>query len=124
MKALFCQLCGFIGSPPSKDMAVRWCDCGRHAVWWVKGEAGVIRVYDKEGPTPSGPAPYNRKAWLLGIHNGMLEAPAEWTEDPEFWETMSEQNPSADNLFGRYGTCIVRFRPGETGDSAYSGLPS
>lgn len=125
MKVLFCQLCGCIVSPPQQDMQLRWCDCQRHAVWWLNGDKGIIRVYDKEGPSDEGPAPYNKKAWLLGISNSLLTAPEEWTEDPEFWETMAEQEPDAPSLFRRYGTCIVRFRPGETGDSAYAAnLPS
>lgn len=123
MKALFCELCSTIISPPPEDKKVNWCSCKRHAVWWLDGFQGIIRVHDIEGPTSSGPATYNRHAWLLGISNALLTAKDEWTKDPGFWEVMNKQEPTASSLFRRYGTQIVRFRPGETGDSAYSELP-
>lgn len=125
MKALFCQKCGSIVSPPAKDLDVRWCDCQRHAIWWLKGERGIVRVHDIEGPTPEGPAAYNRRAWLLGISNELLEAPDHCTEDGEFYSECFEQRKETGvTLFQRYGTFIVRFRPGETGDSAYAQLPA
>lgn len=112
MKLLFCQSCGDIVAPFSKDNVPRWCDCHRHAVWWIDGQRGVLRVHDI-GATCNA-------AYVLGVSNSFLMYPDEITATviSKLHEDMPETY-----LFKRIGSPIVRIRPGASSDTAWSELP-
>jgi hypothetical protein len=120
MKLMLCQECYDLVVPRNENGVPAWCRCGRHAVWWFDADKGIIRVHDVEGPTVAGPAKINRSAFLIGISNSFLT----WSGnvDAEAVRTMLAAIPE-NYLFKRVGSLVVRFYPGDTGDSGYAPLP-
>lgn len=110
MKLMICHDCSDFVVPASLPN-VKFCRCARHAVWWEDAQAGTIRVYDKL----SGAA-----CWLLGIHNGLITYPQKSSAD--LIRQIIDATPDS-YLFKRQQSLIVKFRPGETSDSAYAPLP-
>ena len=120
MKLLFCGKCGDIIAPLNARDQPRSCVCGRLKVWWSDPEKGILRVHDVEGPTIAGPTKYNEVAWVLGINNSFLLYEGRITA--EVVKQIDDDCP--DNyLFKRVHSPLIRFRPGETSDTAYAELP-
>lgn len=152
MKVLYCQQCGDITAPNPVALVPKWCRCGRHAIWWVNPLTGIVRVHDQEGPS-TGPALYNVTGWVLGITNAFLNprlgvspvwerAAAKALETDVGIHRGNVAGPPYDRtkmgaediqriidehdehyLFKTLRSCIVRIKPGESSDSAYSELP-
>lgn len=114
MKLLFCQSCGDILAPLRKDLAARWCRCNRHAVWWVDGQRGILRLHDRYGE--------NDAAYVLGINNDFLSCPHRITAQDV--KDINDATPDT-YLFKRIGSPLIRVRPGESNDTAWeSNVPS
>lgn len=109
MKLLFCTSCGDITAPFRKDREVRYCRCGRHYIWWEDGEKGIVRVHDTRK--------INDSAYLLGVHNGFLMYPHSHTK--EIISLLLETTPDY-YIFKTQNSLIIRFRPGESSDSAWA----
>jgi hypothetical protein len=127
MKAIYCELCGDIVAPYG-DHKPRKCACGRHAVWWEDGAKGLIRVADLRG-TPEevravGGKPLgDPKVWILGITNALLSYPGRGTPSSDEVQRLIDEHPDS-YLFKTTRSLIVRIRPGQSGDSAWSALPA
>lgn len=128
MKLMFCGNCGDIVSPGLADLEVRWCACRRHAVWWIDGGRGILRVHDAQMPERNGGD--GGRAWVLGLHNGVLHdgglvkyghAGNEVTTKAQV-ERLIDETPDT-YVFKRARSLVVRFAPGYTGDTAWSQLP-
>jgi hypothetical protein len=118
MKLLYCQQCGDIIAPYRQVNKVRYCNCRRHAVWWENPAMGILRVCDTDG-TPNG-WPIQASAYVLGLHNDFLQWPGRL--DALAYTEILDQTP--DNyLFKQQNSVIIRFRPGETGDTSWAKLP-
>lgn len=120
MKLLYCQICGDIIAPFRGNLKPRWCLCERHAVWWVDGTRGILRVYDKEGPTVAGPAHYNQMCYVLGINNHFLHHPGDI--NAEVVKQLDVECPDS-YLFKRWHSPIIRIRPGYSNDTGWAPLP-
>jgi hypothetical protein len=120
MKLLYCQDCGDITAPWPQANKPKYCRCGRHAVWWVHPSAGILRVYDKYGNEGQ---PIEARAYVLGLTNAWLLASdhVDWTGDKSI--EIADQHPES-YLFKTRRHCIVRFRPGESGDTRWANLPA
>lgn len=153
MKCLFCEDCGDIIAPLPKKLEPRLCNCERHAVWWLDPERGVIRVCDlkakeqaarflrategkellpadqilREMASAFAGAPNGEpRCWLLGITNLFLHFKLEGLGRSEMNAGDIERIIDAHDdsyLFKRQRSAVVRFRPGQTGDSAWSDVP-
>lgn len=126
MKAIYCQLCGDIVAPFGLR-APRTCACGAHSVWWENQERGLIRVCDNrdhpEAVKAYGGAPMGQpKVWILGITNALLSFPSDGTPTTDQVQSLIDQHP-ASYLFKSTRSLIVRIRPGQSGDSAWSAPP-
>lgn len=129
MKALFCQACGDIIAPMPRARSPRPCRCGRHYVWWENPSTGLLRIHDTQarwidnadGVTVEGKPRRERvtapAAFVLGLHNGFLDYPAR--HDARSIQVLIESTPEY-YLFKTQRHLVVRFRAGETGDTAYS----
>lgn len=122
MKLLYCEQCGDIISPNRGNFKPRWCECKRHAVWWVDGSRGILRVHDIEGPTDQGPSHYNQRAWVLGVHNQFLQWEGGYGTSRDMIDTILDATPDT-YLFKQVGSVIVRIRPGKSNDTGWSPLP-
>lgn len=128
MKLMFCGSCGDVVAPDSAaDLLVRWCRCRRHAVWWLDGAKGLLRVHDSQNPARKGGE--GGMAWVIGLHNGVLvgEGLVDWAGQSQCTskaevERLLAATPDS-YLFKRSHSLIVRFAPGYTGDTAWSPLP-
>lgn len=125
MKAILCQDCGDIIAPLPKPRAIRLCNCERHAVWWEDPKAGQIRVCDMKGHKAkieelNGAPAGDPRCWILGITNDFLHEPSS-PMTAERIQAIIDDHPSS-YLFKQQRSCIVRFRPGETGDSAWASV--
>lgn len=119
MKLMFCQDCGDVVSPSLKNHEVRWCMCGRHALWWENGATGDIRLHDavdKQLPYPKRP-----RAFVLGIANSLLTSPDEKMTSSSV-QILIDAIPSK-YVFKMVRSLIIRIRPGESSDSAWAHLP-
>jgi hypothetical protein len=112
MKLMFCQECGSL-VVPGEDMEAKWCNCGRHAVWWRDGRRGLISFYDKRHVDYPG---YQQRAYLIGINNALLRAD-EIFDAKAYRELAAACGPSY--LFHTYESNIVRAKPGNTNDSRW-----
>jgi hypothetical protein len=126
MKVLFCQECGDIIAPYRQNKRPRFCDCGRHAVWWRDGNAGLISAHDTLFVPPANTDPYATprvpKAWILGMTNSFLNFP-NFDMSAEDIQAIIDSHPDT-YMFKTRRTCIVRFRPGHSSDSRWeSKLP-
>lgn len=121
MKLIFCEDCGDIVAPSKIDLKVRWCDCGRHAVWWENGRQGKLVLHDKiagvKDRTDSiydgfpNPKP---KAWVIGLHNAVL------TEELSANDTAARIAEAEGYLFKSRGSLVIKFRPLESNDTRWS----
>lgn len=130
MKVLFCLDCGDMIAPLPKPRAIRVCNCERHAVWWENPQEGQIRVCDfgpavarltNEQRASVGGAPMvEPRCYLVGIDNAFLLYQGELGR-----KAIKEIYESAGStmLFRSWNSCVVRFKPGETSDSAWSDVP-
>jgi hypothetical protein len=118
-KLLYCQECGDIIAPYRKERKVRWCVCGRHAVWWENSWAGILRVHDSWGKDGQ---PSAAMAYVLGLTNVWLGMPegTNWAGDTSM--NIADEHPS-NYLFKMRRHCIIRIRPGESGDTRWAPLP-
>jgi hypothetical protein len=119
MKVLFCQECGDIIAPYRQNMRARFCDCGRHAVWWRDGSTGLISAHDIHNANAPDPYAIPRvpKAWILGITNSFLHFPM-FEMSAEDIQAIIDSH-SDYYMFKTRRTCIVRFRPGHSSDSRW-----
>ncbi len=131
MKLLFCQDCGDLVPPSPKDFERRWCRCQRHIVWWRDGAAGILRVADThwgqiternrrlkaEGKLPEGALLWEARAFVIGIHNGLLTSSRSFFTADAIAEII-EGTPDS-YAFKRLRSLIVRIRPGESSDTAW-----
>lgn len=109
MKLLFCQDCGDIVAPHRQDMKVRWCNCRTHAIWWVDGTRGILRVHDTRG--------YNRYAFVIGLHNRFLGFPGNHI-GAEDVKAILDDTPDT-YIFKRINSPVIRIRPGYSNDTAW-----
>lgn len=117
MKLMFCEDCQTLVVPAYADMVLRACRCGRHSCWWVDGNSGIFAVLDHEAMMP----PARPRAFVIGISNMLFNWPELETEK-NFQDSIGAHGPNY--LFSQRRSLIVRFRPGETGDSSWaSALP-
>jgi hypothetical protein len=124
VKLLYCQDCGDIVAPDATALVTRRCACKRHIVWWQDPERGIIRVCTDSGhrlvvEALQG-APNGRpRAWLLGITNALLFHPC---EGPLSADEVQKTIDAHDNyyMFKTTRSLIVRFRPGQSSDSAWA----
>jgi hypothetical protein len=122
MKLMFCEDCGDIVAPSRTDFKVRWCDCGRHAVWWEDGVAGMLVLHDKvDGCTDRPDSDYDGfpkggpRAWVLGIHNAVLIA------DHLSADHVKELIDRAEGyLFKTRESLIIKIRPLDSNDTRWS----
>lgn len=110
MKLLFCEDCGDITAPNRDANVPRWCRCKRHAVWWTNPVTGDLRLHDRRAA--------NDRGFVLGITNAFLYCPAR-TMDAPMIAAIIDRHPDY-FLFKQQRSCIIRFRPGETDDSAWA----
>lgn len=113
MKLLFCISCGDIISPGRGNDMVRWCFCGEHAVWWHDTDRGILHVHDAYAS--------RKRCFVLGINNDFLMHAEPITAHDV--KRMDDECPDS-YLFKRLHSPLVRFRPGETADTAYAELPT
>jgi hypothetical protein len=120
-KLLYCEPCGSILSPNRAARQPRWCTCARHAIWWENPSAGDIRLHDKfsvrDGTHVNG-IPHRPAAYVLGLHNALLEDPSEVTT-AAFVETVLRRTPS-NYIFKEAMSLIIKFRPGVSDDSRWA----
>lgn len=130
MKVLFCLDCGDMIAPLPKPRSIRVCNCERHAVWWENPQEGQIRVCDF-GPISGrlsnelraqqcGAPMVEPRCYLIGIDNNFLLYKGELGR-----KTIKQiaESAGATMMFRSWESCVVRFRPGETSDSAWSDIP-
>jgi hypothetical protein len=124
VKLLYCEVCGDIIAPYRQAYQVRWCDCRRHAVWWVDPAQGVLRAHDSRGRIDNCVCtgwPFEAKAYVLGITNLFLSGP-DVPQTPEYMQQIIDAHDDY-YLFKRRNQVIVRLRPGESGDTRWAALP-
>lgn len=127
MKAMYCELCGFIVSPGRGNFNPSYCLCRSHRCWWVDGGAGVFRVQHLTGhpsiPRPVPGAPWNGEpeVWILGISNSFLHHRSEGTPNAEDIQAMLAATPSS-YIFKKTMSNIIRIRPGQSGDTDWGVL--
>ena len=120
MKLLYCELCGDIIAPLRANNRARWCICGRHAVWWIDGGRGILRVHDREFADNNGRPVATQRAYILGINNDFLQCP--YDIDAETVKAINDACPDT-FLFKRIGSPLIRIRPGQSGDTGWASLP-
>lgn len=119
-KLMLCEDCGDIVAPSRRDLNARWCDCGRHAVWWEDGRAGKLVLHDKVAGKPNPGSHYDGfprsgpKAWVIGIHNAVL------TESLNAEAAKLLIDLADGYLFKTRGSLIIRIRPLESNDTRWS----
>jgi hypothetical protein len=65
-------------------------------------------------------AAVHNAAYLLGLHNGtLLTATRDWPLTPELVQIILDATPDS-YLFKKQNSLVVRFKPGETADSAWA----
>lgn len=126
MKAMYCEICGFIVSPGRGNFKPSYCACFAHRCWWVDGGAGVFRVQNMEGhpaiPRAKPGAPVGKpEVWILGISNSFLHHRSEGTPNAEAIAAMLEATPS-NYIFKQTMSNIIRIRPGQSSDTDWGVL--
>lgn len=124
MKAIYCELCGTITSPGSQDRHPKSCECGTHRCWWENGGTGQFRVeYMATNPElrkVNNGAPIGRpRVWILGLHNGFLHHHSSGSPSSEDIWLLLADTPSS-YIFKQTNSAIVRFRPGQSSDTAWA----
>jgi hypothetical protein len=98
---------------------LRWCACGRHAVWWRDAYRGELSVHDQwRGLDDEKGRP---AAFVLGLHNGWLQHPLP-TLCKEDYDQVLEETPDT-YLFKKLNSVAIRIRPGHSSDTKYDELP-
>lgn len=138
MKLMFCAQCGDLVVPSRKKNEVRWCECGRHGVWWVNPVSGTLRMHDRLVPDRNGGD--GALAWVIAIHNNVLTFPGSHVvhtgrvgDEPEphtgnivtrkeWVETMLHLTPDH-YVFKKANSLVVRLAPGYTSDTGWAKLP-
>lgn len=122
MKLLFCQECGDIIAPLPVNNQPRWCRCKRHAVWWVNGAAGVLRLYDRESGPPMAleqrSYPARPRAYVIGLTNALLGYEGEALNAAVVQKLVDLHDDSY--IFKRWRSLVIRIRPGESSDTAWA----
>lgn len=124
MKLLFCQDCAGLVVPLDEKNQPTRCGCRRHAVWWSDPVTGELRVFDaltKFSEIRSGRYHPRPRAYVIGLTNALLSCEQE-ALDAQAIQELIDLHP--DNyMFKRVRSLVVRFRPGESGDTAWGELP-
>jgi hypothetical protein len=119
MKLLYCQDCGDIIAPYNDRLKPRFCECRRHAVWWIEPARGTLRVCDCSYP---GGYPARARAFVIGLTNLLLHYPSEDT--PSAGEVQRLIDEHGDNyVFKTTRSLVIRMRPGGSSDTAWAPLP-
>ncbi len=132
MKALYCVNCGDIIAPLPRANEPRWCQCGRHAVWWRDPFEGLLSVHDTQRIMQVGieedgreiaapPSWWSPAAFVLGLVNSWLTSPHEPLTAEDYRQFVLEIPPSY--IFRTVGSVAIRFRPGESRDTRWDDLP-
>lgn len=126
MKLLLCEDCGDIVAPKRTNRDPRFCECRRHAVWWEDGRKGILRVWDVlEGPLRSKVSelwyPVRPRAYVIGLSNTLLQYPDEKISADTIAGLIDLHADSY--LFKKIRSLVIRIRPGESSDTAWSRLP-
>lgn len=118
MKLLYCERCGDIIAPYRDIKKPRYCICATHAVWWEDPVKGLLRVCDTVGD--KGYPHVAAEAYVIGITNAFLSYPGKLS-----LKTIEDIIDMHDDyyLFKRQQSCVIRIRPGETGDTMWAPLP-
>ena len=122
MKAIYCEICGTITSPGSRDREPRSCSCEAHRCWWENGRTGQLRVEYLLGhpETRKLGAPWgNPEVWVLGVHNGFLHLPSIESPTAAEVDALLDMTPNS-YIFKKTRSLIVRFRPGQSSDTAWA----
>ncbi|SRR6266566_382643 len=114
MKLMWSLCCATLVVPDARNRKIRWCECKKSACWWNDADAGLFVVHAEEGaPIPD----------VLGLHNGLLTIPYL----PSFQmvqrgqiEKLLEDTPDT-YLFKRANSVLIRFKPGISGDTRFTG---
>lgn len=120
MKLMFCEDCGDIVAPSRTALRVRWCDCGRHAVWWEDPRLGKLVLHDLHGGAVRPDSIYDGfpkngpRAWVIGLHNAVL------TEALNAEDTKRHIEMAEGYLFKLRGSLVIRLRPLESNDTRWS----
>lgn len=125
MKLMYCQDCGGITVPRPMNLVAASCECSRHYVWWVDGARGILKLHDRINPkcgTPEGRMyPDKPRAYVIGITNALLRCDAQSLDEQTYQQIIDQHEDFY--LFKRVRSCIIRIRPGETGDTSWGPLP-
>lgn len=125
MKLLYCEPCGDIIAPFAEALRVRWCRCGRHAVWWENPYSGVLRLWDKvHGPAmlrDKRPYPREPRAYVIGLTNLLLHRVG--PINAEVVQQMIDRHEDY-YLFKQWRSLVIRIRPGESDDTGWAALPN
>jgi hypothetical protein len=108
-KLLYCQECGDIIAPYRKERKVRWCVCGRHAVWWENSWAGILRVHDSWGKDGQ---PSAAMAYVLGLTNVWLGMPegTNWAGDTSM--NIADEHQSMSQRMTKNLSCSIKITEG------------
>jgi hypothetical protein len=121
MKLLYCEICGDIIAPLRANNKARWCICGRFAVWWTDAQRGILRLHDsKKDEQEADGEEWRPYAYVLGINNAFLMYAGRI--DADVVKHLDEICPDT-YVFKRIHSPLIRVRPGETSDTAWSPLP-
>jgi hypothetical protein len=123
---LFAECCGSIVVPKA-DHVPNWCSCGAAACWWLNGRRGRFACYSTLGV---------KKVSVLGLHNGLLQAPFKTYADStteygciqrDTIKKLVDETPSG-FIFKHIESLIARMRPGFSNDTFFfphiSAMPS
>jgi hypothetical protein len=122
-KLMFCGDCGDLVTLGQKDLDPRWCACKRHAVWWVEGLKGIIRVHDTMFPARQ--FGHGGKAWIIGLHNGLLMGSGLVADSHNqvttsaLVEALLLDTPDS-YIFKRANSLAIRITPGYSNDTAWA----
>lgn len=134
---MLCADCGDLVSPAGRDLVARWCNCRRHAAWWVDGARGIFAVHDAQFPARNGGD--GGRAWVIGLHNGLLTRGGLTHETPRMARPELDMAATTGNscttaadvteilaitpdtyIFKRARSLAIRFTPGHSGDTMWA----
>jgi hypothetical protein len=128
VKLIFCEVCGDIVAPDPVARRVRECACGTHAVWWEDPQAGQLRVCYKSGHkhlvAANNGAPRGRpEVFVVGISNAILQFKGDAMLSADAVQAVIDQHPES-YIFRKARSLVIRIRPGDSNDTAWSALPA